>query len=400
MSRTHDVIVVGRGVIGSAVAYYLSKKGVDVLICERGDVANGTSSSCDGNVLAIDKTPGFDSQITFMSQKLYDRLETELGYDFEYRRLGSTLAVEDEEQAAIARDWVRCQKQAGLPVRYLEGQEVRDDEPQLAEDIIGLVECASDSSLNPMAVVFGFVLAAQRYGASVERFTEVKRLVTGHNGEITGVDTPNGRFVAPKVIICAGVWTPSIAETVGVDVPITPRKGQILVAERTKTIGRRKLMEFGYLMAKFGGTARRKVEPDMEKYGIALVFEPTPHGNFLIGSSREFVGFDTTSSNRVNALLARRAIRFYPAIRDVKVIRSYAGLRPYTSDHLPVVSGVPGVPGLYVAAGHEGDGIGLAPVTGLLMSQLATGEQPVMPAEPLRFDRFEQSPKARAHGYS
>jgi sarcosine oxidase subunit beta len=348
-------------------------------------------------VLAIDKMPGFDSQITFESQKLYDRLETELGHDFEYRRLGSTLAVEDDEQAVTARDWVRRQKQAGLPMRYLEGQEVHDDEPQLATDIIGLVECASDSSLNPMAVVFGFVLASQRHGASVKRFTEVRSVVTGAKSEVTGVDTSEGRFAAPKVIICAGVWTPALAGTVGVNVPITPRKGQILVAERTKTIGRRKLMEFGYLMAKFGGAAKRKVEPDMEKYGIALVFEPTPHGNFLIGSSRQFVGFDTVCSSRVNTLLARRAIRFYPAIRDVKVIRSYAGLRPYTDDHLPVVSEAPEVPGLYVAAGHEGDGIGLAPVTGLLMSQMVTREQPVMPVEPLRLDRFQRSSVGVGH---
>ncbi len=388
MSRAHDAIVVGGGVIGSAVSYYLSKKGLDVLLCERGDVASGTSSSCDGNVLAIDKMPGFDSQITFESQKLYDRLETELGHDFEYRRLGSTLAVEDEEQAVTARDWVRRQKQAGLPMRYLEQPEAHEDEPSLARDITGLVECASDSSLNPMAVVFGFVLAAERHGASVERFTEVKRLVRGQKGEVAGVETSNGTFLGPHVIICAGVWTPAIAESVGVKVPITPRKGQILVAERTKAIGRRKLMEFGYLMAKFGGNATRKVEPDMEKYGIAFVFEPTPHGNFLIGSSREFVGFDTACSGRVSTLLARRAIRFYPAMRNVKVVRSYAGLRPYTSDHLPIVSEVPQVPGLFVAAGHEGDGIGLAPVTGLLMSQLVTGERPVMPVEPLRLDRF------------
>jgi len=400
MSRAHDAIVVGGGVIGSAVAYYLSKKGVDVLLCERGDVGGGTSSSCDGNVLAIDKMPGFDSQVTFESQKLYEELETELGYDFEYRRLGSTLAVEDEEQAATARDWVRRLKQAGLPVRYLEGQEVRDDEPNLARDIIGLVECASDSALNPMAVVFGFTLAAQRHGASLQRFTQVKRLVAGYKGEVTGVDTSNGIFSAPTVIICAGVWTPGIAETVGVKVPITPRKGQILVAERTRAVGRRKLMEFGYLMAKFGGTAKRQVEPDMEKYGIALVFEPTPHGNFLIGSSREFVGFDTACSSRVSTLLARRAVRFYPTIRDVKVVRSYAGLRPYTSDHLPVISEVPEVPGLYIAAGHEGDGIGLAPVTGLLMSQLVTGEQTVVPAEPLRLGRFAQGPEMSSHGSS
>lgn len=388
MSKAADVIVVGCGVIGSSVAYYLSKTGLSVVVLERGDVASGTSSACDGNVLVTDKVPGFDSQMTFQSQKLYDRLENELGHDFEYRRLGSTLAVEDEGQEALARDWVRRQTDAGVPMRYLQGVAVRQDEPKLAGDIIGLVECDSDSSLSPMAVVFGFVLAARRNGADVRPFTEVRSLLKGTSGQVEGVDTSSGRFYAPAVVLAAGVWTPALAAGVGVDVPVVPRKGHILVAERTAKVGRRKMQEFGYLMTKFGSKEKRRVEPDMEKYGIAFVFEPTPHGNFLIGSSREFVGFDTSCNPKVLELLARRAMRFYPCIRDVNVVRSYAGLRPYTPDHLPIVSPVEEVPGLYLACGHEGDGIGLSPITGLLTSQMLTGQSPTVPLEPLDIRRF------------
>lgn len=391
MSSSSDVIVVGCGVIGASVAYYLAKTGLSVTVVERGDVASGTSSACDGNVLVTDKMPGFDSQMTFESQRLYDKLENELGYDFEYRRLGSTLAVEDEGQEVVARDWVKRQTEAGVPMRYLEGQAVREDEPRLARDIIGLVECASDSSLNPMAVVFGFVHAAKRLGAAVKTRTEVRSVLRGKSGEIVGVDTSDGSLCAPRVILAAGVWTPSIAATVGVEVPVVPRKGHILVAERTERVGRRKMMEFGYLMAKFGGKEKRKVEPDMEKYGIAFVFEPTPHGNFLIGSSREFVGFDTTCNPRVLELLARRAIRFYPCVRDINVIRSYAGLRPYTPDHLPIVSPVEEAPGLFIVCGHEGDGIGLSPITGLLTSQMLTGQTPTVALEPLSIGRFKDT---------
>jgi sarcosine oxidase subunit beta len=389
MSKAADAIVVGCGVIGSSVAYYLSKAGLSVVVLERGDVASGTSSACDGNVLVTDKMPGFDSQMTFESQKLYDRLENELGYDFEYRRLGSTLAVEDEGQEVVARDWVRRQTEASVPMRYLEGALVHEDEPKLARDIIGLVECASDSSLNPMAVVFGFTLAAKRNGAEVRPFTEVRSVLRGTSGQVEGVDTSAGPVYAPKVVLTAGVWTPSLAAGVGIDVPVIPRKGHILVAERTAKVGSRKMMEFGYLMAKFGSKEKRGVEPDMEEYGIAFVFEPTPHGNFLIGSSREFVGFDTTCNPRVLELLATRAIRFYPCIRDVNVVRSYAGLRPYTPDHLPIVSPVEEVPGLYVVCGHEGDGIGLSPITGLLTSQMLTGESPTVSLEPLSMRRFK-----------
>ena len=392
MNTSSDVVIVGCGVIGSSVAYYLSKEGFEVTVLERGDVASGTSSACDGNVLVVDKRPGFDSQLGYESQKLYRTLQDELGYDLEYRQLGSTLAVENEEQEAMARDWVRRLGEAGIPMRYIEADEVHHYEPNVAPDIIGLVECASDSSLNPMAVVFGFVEAAKRNGVVIRPFTEVRRILKDRKGEVAGVETCEGTVFASKVVLAAGVWTPQIAATAGVEVPIIPRKGHILVAERTFKVGTRKMQEFGYLMAKFGG--KRDVEPDIERYGIAMVFEPTPHGNFLIGSSREFVGFDTTCNPEVLRFMAKRAIRFFPCIRDVNVIRSYAGLRPYTPDHLPIISAVPSVPGLYITAGHEGDGIGLAPITGVLTAQMLTGKETTVPLAPLSIERFAKSERA------
>ena len=217
---------------------------------------------------------------------------------------------------------------------------------------------------------------------------EVNCLLKDRSGRIAGADTSAGRILAPNIVLAAGVWTPAIARTCGIDVPIKPRKGHILVAERTFGVGTRKVQEFGYLMAKFSQASKRDVEPEMDRYGIAMVFEPTPHGNFLIGSSREFAGFDTTCSMKVLELLARRALRFFPCIRDVRVIRAYAGLRPYTPDHLPIISDVELVPGLYIAAGHEGDGIGLAPITGVLVSAMLAGNAPVIPLEPLKLSRF------------
>ena len=383
-----DVIVVGCGVIGASVSYFLAKAGVKVMAIDRNDTASGTSSACDGNVLLTDKQPGFDSQMTYESQKLYDVLENELGHDFDYRRLGSTLAVEDEEQEIVAREWVRTQQAAGIPMRYLDGRAVHEDEPRLAPDIIGLVECDSDSSLDPMAVVFGFILAAQRNGAVVKRFTAVDSILRGPDGRVEGVMTAGGPVYSSHVVLATGVWTPSLAATAGVSIPVVPRKGHILVAEPTFPVGRRKMMEFGYLMTKFGGGGRRGVEPEMEKYGIAMVFEPTPHGNFLIGSSREFVGFDTRCNPEVLQLMARRAIRFFPCIRDINVVRSYAGLRPYMPDHLPIVSPVPAVPGLFIACGHEGDGIGLAPITGQLIAQMITGAPTTVPVAPLNIERL------------
>jgi sarcosine oxidase subunit beta len=118
------------------------------------------------------------------------------------------------------------------------------------------------------------------------------------------------------------------------------------------------------------------------------VFEPTEATNFLIGSSRRFVGMDTSCHIEVLQAMAQRAIRFFPVIKDIKIIRSYAGLRPFTPDHLPIISETE-VPGFYVAAGHEGDGIGLSLITGKLISQMICGEQPAVTTEPLKLSRFK-----------
>jgi sarcosine oxidase subunit beta len=241
-----------------------------------------------------------------------------------------------------------------------------------------------------MALVYGLVEASRSTGAMIHPFTEVTRILQDSTGAVCGVKTTRGIMSANQVVLAAGVWTPALATTVDVTVPIKPRKGHILVAEQSPRPARRKVQEFGYLLAKFGSTDGRRVEAEMDRYGIAMVFEPTEHGNFLIGSSREFVGFNRRCNHHVLELMARRALRFFPTIRNIHIIRSYAGLRPHTPDHLPIVSAVPAVPGLYIAAGHEGDGIGLAPITGKLISEMIVGEPTSIATEPLKLHRFDK----------
>src|SRR5699024_504945 len=217
--------------------------------------------------------------------------------------------------------------------------------------------------------------------------TEVKRLMKKQDGNFK-VETTQGVFTAKKVVNACGVWAPYIGEMVGIDIPIHPRKGQLIVASRQEPVGLRKVMEFGYLISKFGG--ERQVDPITEKYGVALVFEPTESQNFLIGSSREFTGFNTNVSHEVTKYIARRAVRFYPKMGDMTLIRTYAGLRPWTEDHLPIISHVDEVPGFYIAAGHECDGISLAAVTGKIIEEMISGKETSIPIEPLRYDRFKK----------
>ncbi|MDR6224912.1 NAD(P)/FAD-dependent oxidoreductase [Desmospora profundinema] len=391
--RHTEVLVIGGGVIGGAIAYYVSKSGLEVTVLEKGDLASGTSSKCDGNILAIDKDPGFDSQMSLKSQQLVKQLSKDLELPFEYRAPGSMLVCESEEEMAAAKKWVDQQKKAGLSFRMLDREDLQQESPYFADDLLGGLECHTDATVNPYLLTYALFHGAEKQGAKRHVHTEVTRIQQDATG-MFHIFTSRGRFTAKKVINAAGVWAPLIGAMVGVKIPIQPRKGHMVVAARHEPVGLRKVMEFGYLLSKFGG--HRKVDAETKRYGVALVFEPTESQNFLIGSSRQFAGFDTRVDIRVIRSIARRAIRFYPKMADMLTIRTYAGLRPWTEDHLPIISEVDEVPGFYIAAGHEGDGISLAAVTGKLMEELIRGEaETSIPTEPLRYNRFQRKDATR-----
>ena len=296
-------------------------------------MASGTSSRCDGNILAIDKDPGFDSQMSLVSQQLVHELDQELEIKFEYRNPGSILVCESELEMVAAQQWVTRQQEAGLDFKMLDRADLRNESKFFADDLYGGLECKTDSTVNPYMLTFSMFHSAEKMGAKIRKHIEVKNIKKQPDGTFL-IETNESIMTANKVINACGIWAPFVGQMLGVEVPIKPRKGHIMVASRQQPVGLRKVMEFGYLISKFGG--ERIVDADIEKYGVALVFEPTEAQNFLIGSSRQFVGFDTKVNHDVVKMIARRAVRFYPKIADMSIIRTYAGLRPWTEDHLPL----------------------------------------------------------------
>src|SRR6185436_3545913 len=208
---------------------------------------------------------------------------------------------------------------------------------------------------------------------------DVTAILRGADGRATGVQTSAGRVGADMVVIAAGVWTPTLLETAGLTVPVTPRKGQVVVLERSPVRFRRKLSEAGYIAA---------VEADGAALQIAMVVESTPSGTALLGSSRQHMGFDREVELGVAGAIARRAARFFPILNDARALRVYAGLRPLTPDHLPIIGPFAEAPNLCVATGHEGAGIGLAPATGELVAAWHSGAPSPVPIEWFSPDRF------------
>lgn len=387
MTKHAEVAIIGGGIVGCAVAYYVSKSGFDCVLIEKNDIASGTSSRCDGNISIVDKDPGFDSLMSLKSQELTVDLSKELEIPFEFRALGSILVCDNDKEMEAAVDWVKIQNENGLKFKVLDRSDIRQESPYFADDIPGGLECETDSLINPYLFCYSLIDKAKQYGLKVYTQTEVTNIKKEEDFKI---ETTNGTFTAKKIVNAAGVWAPFIGKMLDIDIPIIPRKGHIIVGARQKPVMMRNVMEFGYLMNKF--KRERIADARTAEHGVALVLEPTESQNFLIGSSRQFVGYDPRIDINVVETMALRALRFFPRMNDFNLIRTYTGFRPYTEDHLPIVSEVEAVPGFYIAAGHEGDGISLATVTGKLIDDLIREEpEPIIPPEPLKFERFAKT---------
>ncbi|MFC5834971.1 NAD(P)/FAD-dependent oxidoreductase [Nonomuraea insulae] len=380
-----DVIVVGAGVVGAACAYYAARAGLDVTVVDRGPVAGGTTGSGEGNVLVSDKEPGPELDLAVLSNRLWRSLAGSLtgsptGQGFEFEPKGGLVVAETEE---VQRQLTGLVAKQGLEHSLVPASELRDYEPHLAEGLAGGVYYPQDAQVQPMLAA----AALLRHGAdSFGHGTLRLRLgvtVTGvlRSGErVTGVRTSHGDLLGGAVVNAAGTWGGEVAALAGVDLPVRPRRGFILVTEPLlEPLIRHKVYTAAYVT---------NVASDSAGLETSAVVEGTPAGTVLIGASRERVGFDRTTSVPVLARLAAQAVALFPALRDVRAIRSYCGFRPYCPDHLPVIGADPRAPGLYHACGHEGAGIGLAPATGHLLAQLIAGERPDLDLSPFRPDRF------------
>ena len=389
MNRTEraGVVVVGGGVIGASTAYHLAREKVDVILLEKNELASGSSGACDGLVFLQSKKPGIHLELALASKKRFEILAGLLPVDIEYRNKGGLVVIESEAEWEAMEQFAARQQQNGLDVSLLEAKQARELESQLAEDIVGAAYSPLDGQVNPIALAQGLALGARDLGAKIITGVEVKNIVL-KNGRVKAVETGRFRVETEAVILAAGVHTPRIGRTLGLDLPIIPRRGQILVTEKMPPMLKHVIISAKYLAAKFN--------PELAVNGGGLSMEQTDHGNFLLGSTREFAGFDRRTTIDGLRQVAAKTARLVPGLKNMNIIRSFAGLRPYTPDGLPILGPVPGASGLFLAAGHEGDGIALSPITGYLMAQLAIAGRADFSLTEFSLERFQTLKGERA----
>ena len=232
-----------------------------------------------------------------------------------------------------------------------------------------------------MALTLGFAMGAKPEGAEILTETAVLNIEVDRE-QIRAVETTAGKIGTPTVVNATGVYAAEIGRMLGLSIPITPRRGQLLVTEAQPALLKPWLGSANYIAAKFN--------PELAKEGAGGVsIDQTQSGNFLIGSTREFVGFDRGTTMAGLKQIATRAVKILPDLARAPLIRTFAGLRPYTPDGLPILGKVNQIEGLIMAAGHEGDGIALSTITGKLISDLIADNKTDIDLDSFNLSRFD-----------
>ena len=396
---SYDAVVVGAGIVGCATAWELARRGVSVCLVDRGAVSSGTTGLGEGNVLCCDKRPGPELSLAVRGLALYDEIEDLLGSEAGIRRKGALVVHADEEGWAAEPARLHELRAAGVECSLLDVAAVRDVEPELRGPLLGASWFPGDLQCAPRAAARGLAREAARLGAMVETGVEVLSIVVndglgkgvGPGGEgvrqvsrhigdfldgpprVAGVVTRSGAIRAGYVVLACGAWSAPLARSAGVELPLEPRKGQLVRLERRPDFLRHKVIDGGYMAA---------VESEDAGLQISTVMETTLDGHVLVGSSRERRGFDVSVDTTVTDSLLTAAVRLAPGIADLTTDSAWAGLRPWLPGGLPAIGPTKAAEGLFMATGHEGAGVAHGPITGRLIAQLTCGERPDLDVAP------------------
>lgn len=376
MSQSPDAIVIGAGIIGATTALSLTNAGLKTLVLDRGSIASGTTSAGEGNILVSDKEPGPELDLALRSRDFWFELSDNIGGGFELEAKGGVVVTSSNPRGL--QTLTAKQRGAGITVQDLTPTELQELEPHLSPDITTGAYYPQDAQCQPMLATARILKAVKARGGEIITGANVKE-IQSVRGAVTSVVTVDRRYSAPIVINAAGTWAGAIAKLAGAELPIAPRRGFILVSVPTRRRIFHKVYSAEYVANVASGDA------DLQS---SAVVEGTQSGTILIGASRERVGFQEGIDYSVVRILARQAIELFPFLADVQLMRVYRGFRPYAPDHLPVIGQDPTIKGFWHNAGHEGAGIGLAPASARLLTDMILERSSFMsgaPFDPARF---------------
>jgi glycine oxidase len=365
-----NVVIIGGGVIGCAIAYYLRGAGIEVTVAERERVGSGASSAAAGMLapLAESPDPGPFTRLALEGLRAFkedaEAIIAESGVDFEYRRDGVLRVAESEAAAGPLQELLRWQDGSGLEVRWLDGPELRQLEPAIGRQMVGALFTPGEGHVNPARLTEALASAAVRRGARLIEGCAVEGLKV-QSDRVTAVRHAAGSLPADHVVFAGGAWGKLWEQRLGAPLPVFPVRGQMVALSQTPPPIRRIVYSHdGYLL-------------------------PKSDGSVYVGATEEHdAGYDARVTAGGLRWLLAAAERLVPSLSSAAYVRSWAGLRPGSADNLPLLGPLPSLANVTLAAGHFRNGILLSLITGRLIARaLSSGVTPpeLAPFAPSRF---------------
>ncbi len=367
--ETTDVVIVGGGIIGCAIAYFLRKHQIDVTLLEREEIGSQASGAAAGLLAPLGPLSGpgpfADLVLAGFAQlsALVPELEDMSGLRLGYERTGALRVVRHPKRVAALQKRLERWRPLGLSLFWLTGEEARQREPLLAPDICAAVYAPEESQIHAPQVVHAFALAAQRAGARIASHQEVNQIVLDGT-KVTGVCTVQGKRIAcDRLVIASGAWSAQWGGWFQHPFPVTPLHGQMLSLTQTQS-------PLKYLI-----------------FGEAVYLAPRGT-TILVGATKEERGFDQTVTEAGTSWLSATAERLIPSLAGQPLQSCWAGLRPQTPDHHPLLGRIPLWENAFIAAGHNSVGVILSAITGQCLTELlTTGRVPPL-IRPFSVERF------------
>jgi glycine oxidase len=378
---TSDVLIVGGGTIGLATGFELVRKGTPVTLFEKGQTGRGTSWQAAG-MLAPDAEIGFEELDLYALNReslrrwpdFADRVEVASGTSVDYRDEGTLIVADDRDSAEALRRLYEFQEEQGLNVEWLTGEEAREIEPFVAPRLSAAVYAPSDHQVDNRLLLDALREAFVAEGGTLHEETPVAAV--DPDDDTPAIVTNEGtRVEGRQVVVAAGVWSRDLdGLTPDAQPPVRPVKGQMIQLQRKRPFDLQHVIR-----------------------GPEAYLAPKSSGRIVVGATSEEMGFDTTVTAGGLYDLLEGAWEVVPGIYDLPVDDTWAGLRPASRDHAPLV-GRTAAPGVIMATGHYRHGILLTPVTAEEVADLVrTGETSdwLAPFAPTRFSNA-QSPSPAA----
>jgi sarcosine oxidase subunit beta len=372
-----DVVVVGGGATGTSIAFHLAEAGVDVCLLEREALSSGSTSRAAGGVRAQFSDP-LNVEIGLRGIDAFSRFSERPGGEIDFHQVGYLFLLDTPGDVETFEQSVALQNELGAPSRLVTPGEAAKLSPLAGlAGVLAATFCPLDGHASPEAVAQGYAAGARRHGATVLTGVAATRIDT-KDGTVRGVETTRGTIESGTVICAAGVWSPAIARTAGVELPVEPVFREVVTtapfADLPKSI------------------------PLTVDFSTGFYFHREGPGLLLGMADRDQpAGFDQPTDpawlERVTEVAARRA----PAVLDMGIAHGWKGYYEVTPDHNGLVGEVSGPSRFLYATGFSGHGFMQAPAVGEIVRDLVLGREPFLDIGPLSVERFAHAAHRPEH---